>query len=825
MRLRKKQYLMIALLASVVAVTIISIVFVFQASLIGGDGSIIIDDSMGAPGFTAQNGDWHVANDPLAYKQQYRYLIPTDTKNTGTWTFTKLPIGSYKVFATWNANAKSLKSFAWNASYLINTGKKDVSLSPVGQNIPPQGDTVDGAVWQLIGWAASTDGTITVQIGNAGAVGQVMADGIRVLRTSDKYYLLGATCSPISATTLDAKVGVPLPIDITYQNTGNSTWTPQGNQLHQMGLSTNVPLPQAVPPGGKITFHTTYTPKVSDFQTVVYQVQQNGINIGFPCGVNVNAAAAVGSDITLGINAVSKQVSYGSEAALYKVVVTNAGPQDATKPASFSLPIPNGLTFNSSDNPLCGVNGRILTCSTGLALAVGAVSTSTISFDVAISMCTGQIEKMTGLASGPDKDPNTINNAAASDPIKVSCSVTSGTNSSVATSAPSLPPTVYSAAGMCKPLPPPPTQVSDQVLNVKGYKNPDGSTPILLAKADGVTDDGPAINAAIKYAAAQNIRNILIPAGTYLIGTQIYIDSSYKQVTLADGAILKAGPTLTWKGVIRIECATDVSILGPGMIDGDKKTSPTAGRYGIHIGTGAQSVLIKGLTIKNMPDSDILGSIGDGIYVAGTSPYVPQDITIEGNTLDNNDRVNIALIQGQRLSVINNVATHGGGTAAGGCGIDIESNRIGDILQDILVSGNTFQDNYGCGISVGSNSAVKQIIDKRVTITNNTVIGEGGIGASRVNGLIIKNNKVTYYDVPNKEGAIQVNDIDQGEISGNEVTGGDYSIGVNSVLGLVKNLSITNNTLSNHAGHFIWIKETITPTEVNQSGNTMTEIK
>ena len=109
--------------------------------------------------------------------------ILTAKKGTGsitsTWSFTALPSGTYKIWATWpkaNSNAS-------NAPYKLYNGDEFVSSTSINQrNTPPS--AIEGTNWKYLGVVTVTEGVLKVVLNNK-ANGNVIADAIRIQSTTE----------------------------------------------------------------------------------------------------------------------------------------------------------------------------------------------------------------------------------------------------------------------------------------------------------------------------------------------------------------------------------------------------------------------------------------------------------------------------------------------------------------------------------------------------------------------------------------------------------------------------------------------------------------
>ncbi|MBM6991671.1 MAG: glycoside hydrolase family 28 protein [Prevotella sp.] len=174
------------------------------------------------------------------------------------------------------------------------------------------------------------------------------------------------------------------------------------------------------------------------------------------------------------------------------------------------------------------------------------------------------------------------------------------------------------------------------------------------AKGDGRTLDSWAINAAIDTAVAHGGGKVVLPAGTYLSGS-VRMKSNI-ELHLEAGAVLLAtadksaydpsepfdfpeyqdgGHTYFHNSLIWAEGQQNVSITGPGMIDGQgltKKDTEKAGQVqGGSIGTGDKAIALK--LCKNILIRDITIFRGGhfAIIVTGCERGNIDNVTIDTN--------------------------------------------------------------------------------------------------------------------------------------------------------------------------------------------------
>jgi hypothetical protein len=132
----------------------------------------IIDN--GALGNTRVGAWTRVAN------KGYQGDIHVATKGTGSkqanWTFSSLPAGEYRVWATWTSGSVN----ATNAPYRILYGGATAPTVRVSQRTAPTGLTADGGRWRFLCAVNATKGWLQVKLTNQ-ANGTVVADAIRLV--------------------------------------------------------------------------------------------------------------------------------------------------------------------------------------------------------------------------------------------------------------------------------------------------------------------------------------------------------------------------------------------------------------------------------------------------------------------------------------------------------------------------------------------------------------------------------------------------------------------------------------------------------------------
>ena len=200
------------------------------------------------------------------------------------------------------------------------------------------------------------------------------------------------------------------------------------------------------------------------------------------------------------------------------------------------------------------------------------------------------------------------------------------------------------------------------------------------AKADGVTNDTAAIQAAIDTCAGRSDATVRFTAGTYLSApltlrsnTHLVLDQGATLLGSADMADYPIRADAPWHRVslVHADHATNISITGEGAIDGNgkiwwgaqlkrKKGTPENPRPLLIDITNSRDILIEGVTIRNSPQYNIAVFLSDGLTVRnvtirnpgrgapntdGIDPFSTSHVLIEHTTIDTGDD-NVAIKSG-----------------------------------------------------------------------------------------------------------------------------------------------------------------------------------
>ncbi len=243
-----------------------------------------------------------------------------------------------------------------------------------------------------------------------------------------------------------------------------------------------------------------------------------------------------------------------------------------------------------------------------------------------------------------------------------------------------------------------------------------GATSGTGGLAPNGRDDTWALQQALDQTATVNL-----PAGHFQVGS-VRLNSG-NRLTMAPNTVLHSIPPERndYRGVLLVQDVDDVVIEG-GMIDGSG--GPVMNGISIE---GAHRLRIRDTQIVNMATTRD-GVRGDGIYirrgVAGKPLRFATDIVIEGVTADANGRQGLSLVSGRQIHILH--CTFSNTTSAvPGAGIDFEPNVDNDTIDDVVVTGCTFEGNE-TGVLVFMKNAQR---------INNVTLRDCVFRANRANGI------------------------------------------------------------------------------------------
>jgi hypothetical protein len=295
------------------------------------------------------------------------------------------------------------------------------------------------------------------------------------------------------------------------------------------------------------------------------------------------------------------------------------------------------------------------------------------------------------------------------------------------------------------------------------------------AAGNGVTNDQPAISAAIAAAAG----TVFFPPGIYVIYTPLRIAKSAVLVGSGSGSVIKAVDCNgQWPHTgnddyplisIRPNGASfsDVTVTRL-TLDGSCANRSYGGwefNPGVEVAAfgvwSAQNVWLRELHIKDVA--------GDGITVRGdptthSHGTVPSEIFIEDNFIErwHQDRQGVAVIAGNRVNVTNNHLVLGIPSSGicpapmssttdptnGSFGIDVETNATdtGEFIAQVQISGNVIHHCNG-GINIANQNYPNNAISGLV-VHDNTIAAYSGlpqkplqVNGTGISGYVEYNNR------------------------------------------------------------------------------------
>ena len=196
---------------------------------------------------------------------------------------------------------------------------------------------------------------------------------------------------------------------------------------------------------------------------------------------------------------------------------------------------------------------------------------------------------------------------------------------------------------------------------------------------NGVRDDAAGLQRALR----EQRGPLVLPGGTYLIGTPVSVPSN-TTLQLAPDAVLRSAPgPWRYEGVLDVSQVSNVSISGGGFEGG-----PGGAIYGINV-LDSTAVRIRDVRAVNFQPQAFGG--GDGIYVGGVQQPSRQ-VVIENCRLADNVRQGISVTHADGV-VIRGCHISGTRSKMPGAGIDLEPNG-GQSVRNVEVIDNTLTGNH-----------------------------------------------------------------------------------------------------------------------------------
>lgn len=308
------------------------------------------------------------------------------------------------------------------------------------------------------------------------------------------------------------------------------------------------------------------------------------------------------------------------------------------------------------------------------------------------------------------------------------------------------------------------------------------------AAGDGVTEDASAIQATINAVAATGGGGVYLPAGTYLVNTELQVKDDVSLIGQGiDVSIITTGATLA-NGVINIW------------------------QSGSGAGSGADNVTLRDFTLSANGAARIAASLGG--YVRGIrSMFGPENLLIQRVKIDGGGERAIEINQPIRCRITDCVVLNTS-TVAGNLGDAIHCEGTNGAIQkarNIVIDGNIVETWGDCAIAT---TACDQVVIANNVCTGEDFFGrtpaavENGIDMTGVTNGVCTGNKITRVlhgfitAIENNAGEVYpaqnitiANNVCSGSTS---VPASGYGIVIGSSTAAVttcRNITVTGNTL------------------------------
>ena len=325
-------------------------------------------------------------------------------------------------------------------------------------------------------------------------------------------------------------------------------------------------------------------------------------------------------------------------------------------------------------------------------------------------------------------------------------------------------------------------EVSSKI-NVKKYEEPinietgEINNEYFNINSQGESEENTTngLNNALKYCNENNIKNIKLEKGEYLINNSINIPSNINIDLNSSNIIFKPNDKVAYS-IFNIIDKQNIKIRN-GKLIGDRFEHDYVGNSthewgrGIGIG-GSENLEFDNLSIYNMT--------GDGIYIIEDKNN-SNNIKIKNSTIYMNRRQGISIISGENIEVSYCEIFNINGTNPQ-AGIDMEPNKTTEKIDNINIHNNKFY-NFGNSVAIMMHSQIYS-----VEISKNVIYGNINIYETREKTEINDNElhdgtiKADFY----KEGSSKI--INELEIINNKMS--NYYIKYN---GNVKKIKIEGN--------------------------------
>lgn len=353
------------------------------------------------------------------------------------------------------------------------------------------------------------------------------------------------------------------------------------------------------------------------------------------------------------------------------------------------------------------------------------------------------------------------------------------------------------------------------------------------AVGNGSTDDSSAIQDAID--AAELVGGaVFIPEGTYIIDTDLVIDSNNVQILGAGrGSILKAKAS-TDVNVIKVSGADHI-LIQDIAVDGNKTNidpitpgtqyilenaiwitgcnDVTVTRCHIH-DHAAGGIIADNSTHLIFTENYIENGVDNGIFLrpeTDGADVACADVTIANNIVHDMDFSGIQAIKSNNITISGNVSYNNGPSASQGDGIGVEG------CEYVTIQGNICYNNGIQGINCRQTEegVVSPLGSSHIVITGNVVYGHsstngdsGGILILATDDVVCSNNLLydNYFNINIAAGSsIDSTNI---KLSGNRLQdSGDT--GIRIVLDTASDILISDNQVCDSVGHGLYTDQRV----------------
>lgn len=220
------------------------------------------------------------------------------------------------------------------------------------------------------------------------------------------------------------------------------------------------------------------------------------------------------------------------------------------------------------------------------------------------------------------------------------------------------------------------------------------------AKGDGITDDTNTIQVAL-----DNVKNIIVPSGTYMVDASVSIKpNTDNKIELVNDATIKAiSNDLDTYCVVDVNGVSNVEIFG-GTISGERTTHTGAsGEWGhcVKINNNASEIYIH--------DINLVEAWGDGIYFNACS-----NVSTSRVHVNNVRRNGYSIISMTNYLSEDDFIENTSGTSPNS-GVDIEPNTSANVLSNIVFNRLSTKNNANKGIILAFGSSIENTTPYDIT--------------------------------------------------------------------------------------------------------------